>query len=236
MSLTCLWFSRTCTCFSIDFLHLIDCLGRSLCQHAACCFVVIFLVCSGTQSCWHISFRLFVFKRKTLLCFLRSVFFLFIFPFTFLYPGGNTLYPLVLTVFYCRAECPKVCASTTVSLTENAENICLKYDSFIFFFNYSPWSLQLGSTIYIFLEFLFGFCPVPAGVVQQGTVCEASSQLFTPCSCPAMRNHLFFHKLHNTLRRWITINGFMQVNDGMGTIWYLFGMAQTGNICREMST
>lgn len=49
-------------------LHLIDCLGRSLWKHA-CCFVVIFLACLKTQSCWHISFRLSVFKKKNITLF-----------------------------------------------------------------------------------------------------------------------------------------------------------------------
>lgn len=62
------------------FLHLIDCLGRSLWKHA-CCFVLIFLACLKTQSCWHISFRLSAWKKKNITLFSEVIIQIPSFPF-----------------------------------------------------------------------------------------------------------------------------------------------------------
>lgn len=74
---------------------------------------------------------------------------------------------LLFSFFYCSTECPKVCANTTGSLVN-----CWKYlpKVWLFFFNCSAWSLQLGRTIPVFLEFLSSFCPLPASVLQRGSL------------------------------------------------------------------
>ena len=142
-----------------NFFVVFQDLHKLLWQHAACCFVVIFLVFLGTQSCWCISFRLSVLKRKILLCFLRSE--CSFPPFPFLPSGKCTLFSYFPHSFIAAQNAPKYMLIQMFPMLN-----CWKYLPKVWlFYNCWAWSLQLASAISGFLEFLSSFCPLPASVL-----------------------------------------------------------------------
>lgn len=176
---------------------MIDCLGMSLWQHAACCFVVIFLVCLGTQSCWHISFRLAVLKRKILLCCLRSEFSFL--PFPFLLSGKCTSLSRFSHSFVVVENALKCMLIQLFALLK-----CWKYLPKVGLFLFSFFlTVQLGHCCWevqylAFWSFFPAACPVYYSTAQ---VVRLPASFSHPVAVQQRRNHLCFHRLHNTLRR-----------------------------------